>query len=51
MYHCIKYARIRIFTDPYSLVYGQKGRFCPYTAEYGPVKTRILAHFMQCMGS
>ena len=27
---CIKYARIRVFTDPYSPVYGQNRRFCPY---------------------
>ena len=25
-----------------------KDRFCPYTGEYGLVKTRILAYFMQC---
>ena len=23
-------------------------RFCPYTGEYGSVKTLILAYFMQC---
>ena len=35
--HCIKHARIRVFFDP----------ICPYTEEYGSVKTRILACFMQ----
>ena len=25
-----------------------KDRFCPNTGEYGSVKTRILAYFMQC---
>ena len=32
--HCIKYTRIRVFTDPYFLVYES-------------VKTRILPYFMQ----
>ena len=36
--HCIKYTRIGVFTGPYSE---------SYTGEYGPVKTRILAYFMQ----
>ena len=35
--HWIKYARIRVFTDPYF----------PYAREYGSVKTRILTYFMQ----
>ena len=34
--HCIKYARTRVFTDPYSPVY-----------EYGSVKTCIFTYFMQ----
>ena len=38
-YHCMKYARIQVFTDPYSPVY------CLYTGEYGSVKARILAYF------
>ena len=38
--HCIKNARIQAFIDPYS------PRFCPYTGEYGSVKTRILVYFM-----
>ena len=25
-----------------------KGRFCPYTGEYGSVKTSTLVYFMQC---
>ena len=37
--HCTKYATIRDFTDL---------RFCTYTGEYGSVKTRILAYFMEC---
>ena len=48
--HYIKYARIWIFTDLYPPVYGQNRRFCPYTGEYGPVKARIFAYFMQCYG-
>ena len=43
---CMKYARTRVFTDPYSPVQGQNLRFCPYTREYGSVKTCILAYFM-----
>ena len=43
--HCIKYSRIRVFTDPYSPVYL---RFWSYTGEYVSVETRILAYFMQC---
>ena len=35
--HYIKYARIRVFTDPYSPVSGQNRRFCPYTSENGSV--------------
>ena len=35
--YCIKYVKIQVFTDPYS-----------YTGEYGSVKTRVLAYFMQC---
>ena len=34
--HCIKYARIRVFTDPQSPVQGQNLRFCPYT--YGRIR-------------
>ena len=39
--HCIKYTRIQVFTDPYFPVYDLQ--FCPYTREYGSVKTLILA--------
>ena len=46
--HYIKYARIQVFTDPYSPVQGQNRRFCPCTGDYGSVKTRILAYFIQC---
>ena len=45
--HCIKYARIRIFTDSYIPVKGLNFRFCPYTGEYRSVKTSILTYFMQ----
>ena len=38
--HCIKFARIQVFTDLYS------PRCCLYTGKYGSVKTRILAYFM-----
>ena len=47
--HYIKYARIQVFTDPYSPVEGQNRRFSPYTGEYGSVKTCIHAYFMQCV--
>ena len=36
--HCIKYARILVFTDC---------RYCLYTGENGSVKTCILAYFTQ----
>ena len=29
-------------------IYDSVLRFCPYTEEYGSVKTRICAYFMQC---
>ena len=45
--HCIKCARIRVFTDTHCLVHGQNLRFCRCTGEYVSVKTRILAYFMQ----
>ena len=45
--HCMKYARIRVFSDLYSPVYRHNLRFCPYLGEYGSLKTRILAYFMQ----
>ena len=38
--HCIKFARIQVFTDLYS------PRYCLYTGKYRSVKTRILAYFM-----
>ena len=40
--HRIKYARIRILTDPHTPVKGLNFRFCPYTGEYRSVKTSIL---------
>ena len=43
-HYCIKSARIRVFTDPYSPL-----RFCPYMGEYGWVNIRILAYFTQCL--
>ena len=47
-FHCIEYARIRVFTDPHSPVWWQGRRFCPYAREYGSLKTRILTCFMHC---
>ena len=44
--HVIKYAKIRVFTDPYSPVKAQNLRFCLSTEEYNPVKTRIVTYFM-----
>ena len=35
LYHCVKYTRIQVFTDPYSLAEGQNRRFCPNTEDYG----------------
>ena len=46
--HCIKYARIRFFIDPYSPVYRENGRFCLDMGGYGSLENRILAWFMQC---
>ena len=37
------------FHLPYSHVSGQNLRLYPCTAEYGSVKTRILAYFIQCI--
>ena len=45
--HCIKYARIRAFSDLYSPIWRQNLRLCPYTGEYRSLKTRILAYIMQ----
>ena len=45
--HCIKYARIGFLVTrilPYKIV---DFRFCPYFGEYGSVKNRIFAYFMQ----
>ena len=37
------------FSLTHILPYKDKNlRFCPYKGEYGSVKTRILAYFMQC---
>ena len=38
--HCVKYTRIRVFTDSHL-------RFCPYTGEYGSVKSSIPEYFAQ----
>ena len=53
--HCIKYVtaenmREYGFTVTRILSYKDKIylRFCPYTEEYGSLKTGILAYFMQC---
>ena len=54
MWHCIKYARIRVFTEPYSPVKGQNRqnrRFWPYVGEYGsekPVLLHILCSVSKC---
>ena len=40
---CIKYARIRVFADPYFHIKGENRRFCPYMRKYASEKTRILA--------
>ena len=40
--HCVKYARIRVFFDPYSPVRGQNGRLCPITKKCESEKTCIL---------
>ena len=37
--HCVKYALIRVFPDPYFPVWGQTRRFSPYTGKYGSEKT------------
>ena len=43
--HCIKLARIPVFSDPYITVWRHNR---PYTGKYGPQTTRILACFTQC---
>ena len=49
--HCVKYARIRVFSGSYlqnhrfSPYMGVSERFCLHTGEYGSDKTRLLAHF------
>ena len=49
VHHCIKYARIRIFTDPHSPLCSRILDLVlrEITIEYGSVKNRILAYFMQ----
>ena len=43
--HDIKYARIRVFTDPYS---PYKDRIVDsHTEDFGLLKIRLLAYFMQ----
>ena len=44
--HCIKYARVRVFTDAYSSVKGQNLRFGPYTKEYRSLKIRIVVNWI-----
>ena len=38
--HCIKYSRVRVFTDPHSPVERHNRRFCPYAGEYELVLIR-----------
>ena len=47
-HYCVKYARIRVFSDPFFPVYGQNLRICPYMGNYVSKKTRILIYFTQC---
>ena len=42
--HCVKYARIRVFSDPHFPVLGLILRFSPYTGKCGSEKAHTLAH-------
>ena len=50
-FHCVKYAKIRAFSNPYFPVCGQNNirgkiqiRVCPYTGKYGSEKVRISSY-------
>ena len=43
---CVKYAKILVFTDPYSTVSGQNLQLFPYTGEYRSVKTCVFTHIL-----
>ena len=43
---CVKYAKILVFTDPYSTASGQNLRLFPYKGEYGSVKTCVFTHIL-----
>ena len=45
--HCVKYTRVRDFSNPYIPVNGQNRRFYPYTRTFGSEESRILAYFTQ----
>ena len=47
--HCVKYARIRVFSDPYFPVLRQNRRFCLYTGKYATEETRAMAYFTGCL--
>ena len=38
----VKYARMRVFSDPYFCAEGQNLCFCPHTRKYASEKTRIM---------
>ena len=44
--HCIRYAYIKVFSEPNFLVYGQNPR--TYTGKQVSEKNRIFANFTQC---
>ena len=46
--HCVKYARMLVFSDPYFRVESQNVCFCPYARKYGSEKTRTPACFRKC---
>ena len=43
--HCIRYANIKVFSEPHFPVYGQNSR--TYTRKYVLEKTRIFPYFTQ----
>ena len=45
--NCVKYARIRVFSDQYFPVKEQNWKFCAYMGKYGSEKTHILPYFTQ----
>ena len=44
--HCIRYANVKVFSEPHFPVYGQNAR--TYTGKYVSEKTRIFTYFTQC---